>query len=56
MDKIKVLIADDHSLIRKGLEQLLELEGDIEVIGEASNGKMRWKKQYSLIRCDINGR
>jgi len=34
MEKIRVLIADDHSLIRKGLEQVLELEDDIEVIGE----------------------
>ncbi|NLX70805.1 MAG: response regulator transcription factor [Clostridiales bacterium] len=58
MDKIKVLIADDHSLIRKGLEQLLELEGDIEVIGEASNGKEAVEKAIQLnpdvILMDVN--
>ena len=31
--KIKVLIADDHDLVRQGLKQILELEEDIEVIG-----------------------
>ena len=29
---VKVMIADDHSMIREGLKQLLELEGDFEVI------------------------
>ncbi len=36
--KIRVLLADDHSLFRQGLRRLLETEPDIEVIGEASNG------------------
>jgi DNA-binding NarL/FixJ family response regulator len=35
---IKVLIADDHSLVRQGLRRYLETAGDIEVVGEASNG------------------
>lgn len=34
-----VLLVDDHPLLRKGVCQLLELEDDIEVIGEASNGE-----------------
>jgi two-component system nitrate/nitrite response regulator NarL len=34
-----VLLVDDHPLLRKGVGQLLELEDDIEVIGEASNGE-----------------
>ena len=38
MKKIKVMIVDDHSLIREGLKQLLEFDGSIEVVGEASNG------------------
>lgn len=33
-----VLLVDDHPLLRKGVRQLLELEDDIEVIGEAANG------------------
>lgn len=36
--KTKVMITDDHSLIREGIRQLLEFDGSIEVIGEASNG------------------
>ena len=40
MDEMKysVLVVDDHPLMRKGIVQLLELEDNIEVIGEASNG------------------
>ena len=38
MDKIKILIADDHKIIRVGLRGILEREVDIEVIGEAENG------------------
>ncbi len=36
---IKVLIADDHSLVRQGLRRYLETAADIEVVGEASNGE-----------------
>lgn len=35
---VKVMIVDDHSLIREGLKQLLEFDGSIEVIGQASDG------------------
>lgn len=35
---IKVMIADDHSLIREGIKQLLEFDGSIEVIGQAADG------------------
>lgn len=38
MDAIRVMIADDHSLIREGLRQLLEFDGSIKVVGEAANG------------------
>ncbi|MEH2361088.1 response regulator transcription factor [Nostoc sp.] len=36
---IKVLLVDDQSLIRQGLKALLELEPDIEIVGEAENGE-----------------
>lgn len=39
MTKIKVLIADDHALVRAGLATVLGFEDDIEVVGEASNGR-----------------
>ena len=38
MKKVRVLIADDHTLFREGLRQLLEMEKDIEVVGEADDG------------------
>jgi len=38
MSKIKVLIADDHALVREGIAAFLKLCNDIEVIGEASDG------------------
>lgn len=37
-DRIKVLIADDHTIVRSGVRLLLEAEPDIEVIGEALDG------------------
>ena len=36
---IRVLIAEDHAIVRKGVRTLLSLEKDIEVIGEAANGR-----------------
>ncbi|WP_200975844.1 response regulator transcription factor [Echinicola sp. 20G] len=39
MEKIKVVLADDHMVVRSGIKNLLENEGEIEVVGEASNGE-----------------
>jgi DNA-binding NarL/FixJ family response regulator len=39
MKIIRVLIVDDHTLVRDGIRALLALVADIEVVGEASNGK-----------------
>jgi len=36
---IRVFIAEDHAIVRKGVRNLLSLESDIEVIGEAANGR-----------------
>jgi len=36
---IKVLLVDDHTVVREGLRYLLETEGDIKVIGEAKHGR-----------------
>lgn len=38
MSKIKVMLVDDQRLMRDGLRILLELEPDIEIVGEAENG------------------
>ena len=36
-EPIRILIVDDHALVRKGLAMVLRLEPDIEVVGEAEN-------------------
>lgn len=38
-DRIRLLIVDDHAVVRKGLAMVLRLEPDIEVVGEAENGR-----------------
>jgi two-component system NarL family response regulator len=40
MKKIKLLVVDDHLVVRMGLKAILELEPDMSVVGEASNGEM----------------
>jgi len=49
MTKIKVLLADDHTVVRQGLRQLLETEPDITVVGEAETGRqaLQWVKDKS---------
>src|SRR6185295_3862129 len=37
--KLKVVLADDHTVVRQGLRALLVSEGDIEIVGEAENGR-----------------
>jgi YesN/AraC family two-component response regulator len=39
MGKIKVLIADDHTILRQGIKALLDNQAGIEVIGEAKDGR-----------------
>ena len=57
-NKINILIADDHSMVRQGLKQILELEKDITVIAQASNGneavKMARESKPDVILMDIN--
>jgi DNA-binding NarL/FixJ family response regulator len=44
MQKIKVLVVDDHTIVRDGICALLSLAGDIEVVGEATNGNEALQK------------
>jgi len=44
MKRIRVLIVDDHTLVRDGIKALLALATDIEVVGEAANGKEALEK------------
>lgn len=58
MDKIRVAIADDHAMVRQGLKQILELEDDIVVVAQASNGedavKIAKENHPDVILMDIN--
>jgi DNA-binding NarL/FixJ family response regulator len=37
--KIRLLLAEDHTILRQGLARMLEQESDIEIVGEAENGE-----------------
>lgn len=45
---IRVLIVDDHAIIRKGVKAVLDLVSDIEIVGEAENGKLAIKLTSDL--------
>lgn len=48
MRQIKVLVVDDHTLVRDGIRALLALATDVEVVGEAANGKEALEKVKQL--------
>ena len=48
MDKIKILIADDHAIVRMGLATLLGAQDGFEVVGEASNGEQAVTRALKL--------
>ena len=55
---IKILVVDDHALIRKGIKQLLEDNHDVQVAGEAESGiqaiNMMRKNHFDLVLLDIS--
>ncbi|NLL72217.1 MAG: response regulator transcription factor [Clostridiales bacterium] len=55
---INVMIVDDHSIVREGIKQILELDGDIKVSAEAGNGKECVEKlderSTDVLLLDIN--
>lgn len=58
-DKIEIIIADDHMMIREGLKQLLELDGTMKVIAEANDGEeclnlLNKKILPDILLLDIN--
>lgn len=58
MQKIKIIIADDHRLVRDGIKSLLKIEEDIEFIGEVEDGvflmEMLQNLRPDVILMDIN--
>jgi two-component system, NarL family, response regulator LiaR len=55
---IKVLIADDHKMFRQGMRMLLEMEPDIKIVGEASDGleavEMALSLKPDVVLMDVN--
>lgn len=58
MSPINVLIADDHALVREGIIKILSLENDIEIVGEAGDGReaieIAMKKDIDIALLDVN--
>jgi NarL family two-component system response regulator LiaR len=49
---IRVLVVDDHSIVRQGIRRILDEEPDIEVVGEAENG-LAAVEQVSMLQPDV---
>jgi DNA-binding NarL/FixJ family response regulator len=49
MDKLRIFLADDHAVLRDGLKALVNAQPDMEVIGEADNGRTAWQKAKELL-------
>ncbi|HYJ46062.1 MAG TPA: response regulator transcription factor [Pyrinomonadaceae bacterium] len=58
MSKLRILLADDHTLIREGLKALINAQPDMEVIGEAGDGLAAYKVakelQPDLVVMDVS--
>lgn len=58
MKRVRILLVDDHKLIRVGLRQILEAEGSYEIVGEAENGEQALELARELhpdiVVMDIN--
>ncbi len=58
MEKIKILLAEDHKVVREGTRRLLESQSDLEVVGEASDGveavELAKKLKPEIIIMDVS--
>lgn len=57
-DPVRILIADDHAIVREGLKQIVSEESDMTVAGEAENAarlmNLLQEKKFSIVVLDIN--
>ena len=49
MNKLRIFLADDHAVLRDGLKALVDAQPDMEVVGEADNGRTAWQKAKELL-------
>lgn len=48
MEKLRILLAEDHRILREGLKRLIDEQPNMEVVGEADNGVAAWQKTREL--------
>ena len=48
MEKLRILLAEDHRILREGLKRLIDEQPNMEVVGEAENGIEAWHKTKDL--------
>ena len=57
-EKVKIIIVDDHPLVREGLRKILEMESELEVIDEAGDGQgainVCRERKPDVVLMDIN--
>ena len=49
MSKLRVFVADDHAVLRDGLKALVNAQADMEIVGEADNGRSTYEKTRELL-------
>lgn len=49
MEKLKILLAEDHQILREGLKRLIDEQPTMEVVGEADDGVEAWRKANELL-------
>ncbi|MDD5399344.1 MAG: response regulator transcription factor, partial [Dehalococcoidia bacterium] len=58
MEKVRILLAEDHKVVREGTRRLLESQADFEVVGEASDGieavELAKKLRPAIIIMDVS--
>ena len=47
-DKVRVLLADDHHVVRSGLRALIDAQSDMDVVAEVADGEAAWRKALEL--------
>ena len=48
MEKLKILLAEDHRILREGLKRMIDEQPNMEVVGEADDGIAAWQKACEL--------